>query len=682
MSLRFKVLTPLVLFSLFLASYVHFSWLPNYTAFWEERNRVQLAAHLDSVVEGVVPLLLDNHLSRIYENLDVLLDKNPNWVALSLRGADGQLLYPLDLTGNHAHSDPATLVHREQPITYLGRPLGSLSLTMDTGNDLRATQAFARRFWITSLIAWVAFMLAVGLTLEFVVRRRLGQLSEASNRLAQGDFDAHLPAPSQDEVGALVTSFTAMRDAIRRFQGDLRAEVGSHKRTAEALLKEKERVSYHARHDALTGLVNRREFEHRLNRALDDSHESDVEHALLYMDLDQFRVVNDTCGHVAGDELLKQLGGILQQKLRKADTLARLGGDEFGVLLEGCDVNEGTRVAATLREAIQDFRFMWDDHIFNLGVSVGVVAINKASDTVAQLLSAADTACYAAKDGGRNRIHVYQPDDSEVAERHGEMQWVSRITRALEDDRFVLYCQPIVPVADVGSTVEHYEILVRMLAEDGSTIPPGAFIPAAERYNLMDSIDRWVVANAFMHLDRLSRAGWVELPSLAINLSGASLSHESLLPYVREQLGKYAVKPGLVCFEITETAAIANLSAASHVIKELKRLGCKFSLDDFGSGLSSFAYLKNLPVDYLKIDGIFVRDIAEDAIDRAMVKSINEVGHTMEMQTIAEFVENDAILARLKEIGVDLAQGYGISPPAPLEDILAVNPVPLAGTGG
>ena len=424
-------------------------------------------------------------------------------------------------------------------------------------------------------------------------------------------------------------------------------------------------LSYQATHDALTGLINRSEFEHKLDLLLKNAASRYTEHALLYLDLDQFKVVNDTCGHVAGDELLRQLTMHIQNKIRDADTFARLGGDEFGVLMENCPLNQAIRLANVLLEEVGVFHFVWFDKSFTVGASIGLVAINANSGNSASVLSAADTACYAAKDKGRNRVQVYSPDDIEMTKRHGEMHWVARITKAFEEERFHLYYQPIIQLQNSGTEPEqHFEILLRMEDENHNLVPPGAFIPAAERYSMMVEIDRWVVRNVFNWL--LAHA---ERPVIcAINLSGQSVNDDRFLAFLIAIIKDAGVLAHKVCFEITETAAISNLAKASNFIKAVKSLGCNFSLDDFGSGMSSFSYLKNLPVDYLKIDGSFVRDMINDPIDCAMVESINHIGHVMGIKTVAEFVENQDILEKLRAIGVDYAQGYGIAKPRPLND--------------
>jgi len=428
-----------------------------------------------------------------------------------------------------------------------------------------------------------------------------------------------------------------------------------------------EQLSYQASHDALTGLINRREFERRAERLLSTIKQDKREHALCFMDLDQFKVVNDTCGHTAGDEMLRQLGSILQEAVRHRDTLARLGGDEFGVLMEHCSLDDAHRVATSLQKAVHNYQFVWEELSFQVGVSMGLVAITETIPNLTELLKQADAACYMAKDKGRNRIHVYHAEDSEMAQRHGEMQWVTRLNHALEEDRFCLYAQAIVPLD--SRTDKHYELLLRMIDKKGKVILPGAFLPTAERYNLIEKLDCWVIEHAFTLL-AAHPAFLKQIDFCSINLSGQSLTKQDFLDFVISELDKSGIEGNKICFEITETAAISNLSTAIKFISTLKGLGCRFALDDFGSGLSSFAYLKNLPVDYLKIDGMFVRDIVDDPIDRAMVKSINEVGQVMGMQTIAEFVENDIIKGILNEIGVNYAQGYGIDKPLPFDELL------------
>ena len=430
-------------------------------------------------------------------------------------------------------------------------------------------------------------------------------------------------------------------------------------------------LSHQARHDTLTGLANRRAFEAMLDDAIEAARFEAQPSMLLYLDLDQFKVVNDTCGHVAGDELLRQLGTRLAGQVRGNDEIARLGGDEFAVLLRNCPPEIGMEIAEKLRQQVADFRFLWEDRSFRVGVSIGVVEIREDATSRDEILAAADVACYAAKDSGRNRIHLYRLDDGQAARRRDEMDWAARIPQALVEDRFMLMVQPVVPLQPDSGERGHYEVLIRMRDEDGELIPPGAFIPAAERYDLMPAIDHWVVQQVFEYLGRLREAGEdMQRWRFAVNLCGPSLSDAYLVEFIADRLRELELPGGQVSFEITETAAVSNLSEAVEFIQRLKSLGCEIALDDFGSGLSSFAYLKNLPVDFLKIDGTFVKDMLEDPIDAAMVEAINQIGHVMNIRTIAEFVESDAIRRRLQAIGVDFGQGYGIDRPRSLEELV------------
>ena len=421
------------------------------------------------------------------------------------------------------------------------------------------------------------------------------------------------------------------------------------------------RLSYHASHDVLTGLVNRREFENRMERALKSAKARETSYALCVLDLDQFKIVNDTCGHSAGDALLGQVGALLKSKVRWRDTLARLGGDEFGILLESCSLDEAMRTAEALREAVRNFKFTWEERTFRLGASIGVVPISADNADVASVLSAADSACQAAKEAGRNRVHSFEENDIDLMRRRREMQWAARINNALEEGRFELFRQTILPLQTTESGA-HYELLLRMRDEAGKIVAPDQFMTAAERYGITPSIDRWVIENAFRWL--VSEADEREkLTMCSINLSGQSLGDDKFLPYVIDQFHRSGLDATKICFEITETAAIASFSQANRFIQALKELGCKFALDDFGTGLSSFGYLKHFPVDYLKIDGSFVKEILHDPIDREMVRSINEIGHLTGKQTIAEFAENQEIINMLQSLGVDYAQGYGVSQP-------------------
>lgn len=443
-------------------------------------------------------------------------------------------------------------------------------------------------------------------------------------------------------------------------------------------------LSYQASHDTLTGLINRREFEAKLHFLMEATRgRADRRHALVYVDLDQFKVVNDTCGHPAGDRLLKQVTLLLQTRVRTRDVLARLGGDEFGLLLEDCGLDQAVNIAENIRQAIREFRFVSGPHALNIGASIGVVEINSRSESAASVMSAVDVACYTAKEGGRDRIHVYRA--GEVPQRHREMQWVSRVQRAADEGRFELYCQRIQAVSPLAVEHDggHYELLVRMRDEEGRLVQPGEFIPAAERYNLMPVIDRWAIREALRRF--AARQGSGQRHSLALNLSGTTLNDERFLEFLMGELDQVALEPGALCFEITETAAITNMANVVYFMRQLKSRGVRFALDDFGSGLSSFSYLKTLPVDILKIDGQFVENVVRDPVDRSMVSAICQVARTMGLVTCAERVETPEALEVLAQLGIDYAQGYLFGQPAPasamlpgLATIPAVSDLPAA----
>ena len=456
---------------------------------------------------------------------------------------------------------------------------------------------------------------------------------------------SHSAAPIHDRHGQIVGAVLVFHD------------VGHARRLTREL-------THQATHDSLTGLLNRAEFERQLQKLVESTYSDPRGHAMCYLDMDQFKVVNDTCGHTAGDELLRQFASLLRKHVRDSDVVARLGGDEFGILLIHCDPEHAERALHGLLEKIRKYRFVWEEHSFDINASIGLVSIPPGQYSLSQIMSAADVACYAAKDAGRNRLHIYHPDDDELRQRHTDMQWVSRLRKAIDENRFCLYAQPIVAVARPDTPV-HYEILVRLRDEQGRLVSPNAFIPAAERYNLMPQIDRWVLRTTLGFLRGLSGNCQV-----AVNVSGQSLCDADFLRFAIDRFKETGIDPRRICFEITETAAIAHLNLASRFISTLHEMGCAFALDDFGSGLSSFAYLKNLKVDFLKIDGGFVKDMVDDPIDRAMVAAIHGVGQAMGIRTIAEFVESPEILTALAAIGVNYAQGYGIAKPLPIEECL------------
>lgn len=467
------------------------------------------------------------------------------------------------------------------------------------------------------------------------------------NRHGQEFAVADCAAPIRDREGKLVGTVLVFRDIT----------------LAQELTR---KLSWQATHDVLTGLYNRTEFERRLQESIKSAKRDELQHAMLYLDLDQFKIVNDSCGHAAGDELLKHLTVLLQEEVRGVDVLARLGGDEFGVLLENCPLDQALRIAEEFRETVQEFRFSWNGKTFTIGVSIGVVPITLDVENPAKVMGAADAACYAAKEKGRNRVLVYEPENVDVARHVGAMQWVQRISNALDENRFHLYCQSIVPLSESESKLNYYEILIRMQDEAGEILLPGAFLPAAERYNLMATIDRWVTRTLFARLNEYKNK-LDKRARYCLNISGPSLSDEHFLDFVIDQFAQAGIPPERICFEITESAAILNLSHATRFITVLRNMGCSFALDDFGTGISSFGYLKSLQVDHLKIAGTFILNIESTGPEAAMVESINNIGHVMNMTTIGEWAESESIIERLRELKVDYVQGNGVSPPVPLD---------------
>jgi diguanylate cyclase (GGDEF)-like protein len=463
------------------------------------------------------------------------------------------------------------------------------------------------------------------------------------------------------EIKSLQSTINQISREMQHVEADMRHRI----QDAQAQLR------YQARHDALTGLVNRQELERRLQQALQDVKLHRANHVFCYMDLDQFRVINDTCGHLAGDEMLRQISMILSQRIRAEDTFARLGGDEFGLLLSYCQVEKAIEIAAQLRQMVETFRFMHEGRLFQTGISIGIVEITSDLKDVGQITRHADAACYVAKDNGRNQIHLFHPEDDVLLKRHVEMEWVIRINEAIEHNEFVLYCQGIFPLQN-KELPPFYEILIRKRDEHGGIIPPAEFLPSAERYHLMTKIDRWVIQHAFMALQPLFRMQSSIKPFIvSINLSGMSLGDAQLLPYIQNCFETYEIPPTHVCFEVTETSAIINIDNTIKLILELQKLGTRFMLDDFGSGMSSFSYLKHLPVNFLKMDGAYVKDITSSKVDLAMAKAIQSVAQSMEIQTIAEYVEDEATLDCLKEMGVAYAQGFYLNRPLPLSEALS-----------
>jgi diguanylate cyclase (GGDEF)-like protein/PAS domain S-box-containing protein len=493
-----------------------------------------------------------------------------------------------------------------------------------------------------------------------------------SRTAAETTSDIYVLGPEDEKIW-VEQSVAPMHDAQARVIGSvivLRDVTERRKHAAQ--------LSYKATHDELTGILNRGEFERRLSTLLDRNVSSYSEHAVLCLDLDQFKIINDTCGHAAGDDLLRSISATLTQGLRSADILGRLGGDEFGIVLTHCASAQALRIAEEIRRTIAELGFVWANRTFSTGVSVGLVTPTPGMRTLKDVMKAADLACYMAKESGKNRVQVFSHDDEELSARHNEMEWVGRLKSAIRRDQFRLYTQKVVALGERSPTNpasdKHVEILLRMLDDDGQIIEPMAFIPSAERFGLMPEIDRWVIKNAFAALAGTIAADPGSTHTWAINLSGASIVDERLLAYIIEQQKVSGVPLSAVVFEITETAAITNFTKAAALISRLHELDCRFALDDFGAGMSSFTYLKHLSVDFLKIDGSFVREILDNANDKAIVESINQIGHALGKKTIAEFVENEDIAACLKGLGVDYAQGYAIGRPEPLVLARVVRP--------
>jgi diguanylate cyclase (GGDEF)-like protein/PAS domain S-box-containing protein len=456
------------------------------------------------------------------------------------------------------------------------------------------------------------------------------------------------PSPVRDKAGQIINYIATIKDI-------------SERKAAENVIK------FQATHDELTGLGNRRAFEQILVNLFDQTREKSQQHVLCYLDLDEFKVINDTCGHTAGDELLREVAKCFSSSLRAEDDLCRIGGDEFGMILHNQNVEQALQIAERLQTNLSTYRFQWHDRTFAIGVSIGMVMLNQHSESVGSLLQSADSACYVAKDAGRGRIHVYASDDPALAQRYGEMEWIGRIENALTHNLFMLYAQPILDIIGTNDRGIHCEFLLRMRGNEREIISPGAFMPAVERYHLSARVDRWVVRHALTWMAEHQE----KIHLCSINLSGQSLSDKHFLKFVQAEIATSKLPCEKICFEITETAAIDNIEIAKSFMQTLSAMGCQFSLDDFGSGLSSFAYLRTLAVNILKIDGQFIHDIETNPINLAMVKSIHEIGCLMGKKTVAEFVENAAILSLLKELGIHYAQGYGVGYPMPLDQILA-----------
>ena len=519
------------------------------------------------------------------------------------------------------------------------------------------------------LITKITIIGLFGLMLSALIAWRIGrnitkpiqEIAHAVNKVGDGMFVQTIIENSSGELKTLQKGFNSMSSSLKQAYDVMQDRIDD----ATTMLR------FQAQHDDLTGLINRREFEVRLDRSLNSVYINNAQHVFCYMDLDQFKLVNDTCGHAAGDELLRQISVLLINRMRDRDTLARLGGDEFGLLIENCSLIDASQITNAILKLIRDYRFIYEDKIFNIGVSIGIVVVNSNFENISEIIHAADSACYSAKKAGRNQSFLFSAGDVEVKQHKRAVEAISDITDEIDDTQFVLYCQPIMPLSSQMSQQKHFEILIRKINIDGIIMLPTTFIPSAERYHLMPNIDRWVIKNTFIaYRELLNKSQETCDYMFSINLSGTSLSDKSLLGFIREQFSIYAIPPERICFEITETAAIVNLKNTISLFSSLRDLGCSFALDDFGSGMSSFTYLKNFDVDYLKIDGSFVKEMHLNRIDHAMVRSIHSVAEAMNIKTVAEFVENEIILNELKTIGVHYGQGLFLGYPIAVKHLI------------
>ena len=544
-------------------------------------------------------------------------------------------------------------IYSQQEIGYVYVELSGLNLE-NLKQDLMLKIVLIGLFGLllSILIAW---MIGRNIT------KPIQEIARAVTKVGEGVFAHTITENSSGELKTLQRGFNSMSLSLKQAYDHMQERIHD----ATAMLR------HQAQHDDLTGLINRREFEMRLTHCLKSAKENNIQHVLCYLDLDQFKLVNDTCGHNAGDELLKQVSALFSNKMRDRDTLARIGGDEFGLILENCSLADGNQIVNKILKLVRDYRFVHEDKIFNVGVSIGVVVVNAGFENTSDIIHAADAACYSAKNAGRNQSFLYSHGDVESVERQSAVSAVSDITDEIDDKLFVLYCQPIVPLSSTVPQQHHYEILIRKIGPEGEITLPTSFIPSAERYHLMPNIDRWVIKNTFASYRTLLDQSHEKCDYIfSINLSGTSLGDKSFLGYIREQFAIYVIPPQSICFEITETAAIVNLKNTINLFTELRKIGCKFALDDFGSGMSSFMYLKNFEVDYLKIDGSFVKDMHENKIDHAMVRSIQSMAEAMNIMTVAECVENEEILKELKLIGIHYGQGLHLGEPVGLKKLI------------
>lgn len=682
---------PAILFALILAGYAISKVFAILNQSLYDRGHIiasQLAPAAEyGVVSGntqILQKLAQEALASEQELRSVMIvDKRGKVLALSGRPLTTDMIDKIKAQKLESHLTPNGIIfvspiHRSlveiDDFNLSGEPQAAFNgIDLDIGEVYVELSSLGLQALKQELVVKMVLIALLGLLVSALIAWRIGrnitkpiqEIARAVDKIGEGVFSHTITENSSGELKVLQKGFNSMSLSLRNAYEHMQEKIHD----ATAMLR------HQAQHDDLTGLINRREFEVRLERCLKSAVENDIQHVFCYLDLDQFKLVNDTCGHNAGDELLRQISALFANKMRDKDTLARIGGDEFGLLLENCSLADANQITSKLLKLVRDYRFVHEDKVFNIGVSIGVVVVNASFNTMSEIMHAADAACYNAKNAGRNQSFLYHHGDIETVQRQTAVQAISDMTDEIDDERFMLYCQPIVPLTAKGSQ-QHFEILIRKIGLDGEITMPTAFIPSAERYHLMPNIDRWVIKNTFSAYRKLLDKSQEKCNYLfSINLSGTSLGDKSFLGYIREQFAIYAIPPSAICFEITETAAIVNLKNTINLFTALRKIGCKFALDDFGSGMSSFMYLKNFEVDYLKIDGSFVKEMHENKIDHAMVRSIHSVAEAMNIKTVAEFVENKEILNELKSIGVHYGQGVYLGQPIMLKKMIEKYPV-------
>jgi len=549
--------------------------------------------------------------------------------------------------------------------------IGLVYVELSTADLLERKQDFLIKTLLI-LAAGLAIGAAVALRMARSLSRPVGRLVRAVGRMAAGELDVRVTQDSLGELGELEQGFNHMAARLQ----------DAHDTLQERIANATAQLVHQACHDALTGLVNRREFENRLQTVIRERTLEAPYHVLCYMDLDRFKIVNDTCGHAAGDELLRQITQLLRHRVRGQDLLARLGGDEFGLLLERCRLEDATRVVNALRQLVADFRFVWNGRAFSIGASIGMVELDQRIASMEDALAAADQACYAAKELGRNRLHIFQADDREVARQVGEMDWASRITQALEENRLLLYAQPVVPLTSGVASGLRFEVFLRLLNERGEIVLPESFLPAAERFNLMPDLDRWAIDAACAGIRRLMEQGARARILCGVNISVQTVGRPEILEFIRERIEHHGIAAESLCFEVEEAAATRQFAEVQGFAEGLRHLGCGFAFDDFGNGLSSFAYLRSLPPDYVKIEGDLIRRMKEDRVSLTLVRAIHDISTQLGVAAVAEMVDDAAVFAMVRDVGIEFAQGNWFDPPRLFEDWLAVCEARLSSADG